>query len=123
MENLKTFTGDDAFRVTLSMDEKIKCLEEILSKIKKILYVYEKSQEEGSNYNYKVYCGGILIYISSSNDLFEGELVNLIINLNAIINNDFSKSQIKRIVFESKNQVEFLLENYKQNKEESNLDS
>lgn len=117
MEEAKNIVDyEEAFHVTLSIEEKIKCLEEILNKIKKILYVYDKSQEENSGYNYKVYCGGILIYISSSNILFNGELVNLIINLNAIINNDFSKAQIKRIVFESKNQVEFLLETYKEDK-------
>ncbi len=114
MEEAKNIIDlDDAFHVTLSTEEKIKCLEEILNKIKKILYVYDKTQEPNSGYNYKVYCGGILIYISSSNGLFNGELVNLIINMNAIINNDFSKSQLKRIVFESKNQIEFLLQSYK----------
>lgn len=114
MEEIKNITNfDGTFHVTLSKEEKIKCLEEILNKIKKVLYVYDKSQEPNSGYNYKVYCGGILIYISSSNGLFNGELVNLIINMNAIINNDFSKAQIKRIVFESKNQVEFLLQSYK----------
>ncbi len=114
MEEAKNIIDlDDAFHVTLSTEEKIKCLEEILNKIKKILYVYDKTQEPNSGYNYKVYCGGILIYISSSNGLFNGELVNLIINMNAIINNDFSKPQLKRIVFESKNQIEFLLQSYK----------
>lgn len=100
------------FTINLTLDEKIKCLKEIQSKIKKILYVYDKSNEEDSNYNYKVYCGGILIYVSSSNVLFKGELVNILINLNAIVTNDFDKPQIKRIVFESKNQVDHLLNEY-----------
>lgn len=91
------------FRVNLSLDEKIKCLEEILGKLKKILYVYDKSQEDESGYNYKVFCGGILIYVSSSNLLFDGELVNIVVNINAILTNDFDKAQIKRIVFESVN--------------------
>ena len=59
----------DRFHVTLSLDEKIRCLEEIISKLKKVLYVYDKSFEKNSNYNYKVYCGGIMIYVSSSNVL------------------------------------------------------
>lgn len=101
------------FRVVLSSDEKIECLEEIIARFKKILYVYDKSQEENTKYNYKLYCGGILIYVSSSNMLFEGELVSVIVNLNAIINNDFDKPQIKRLVFETKNQLEFLLAKYK----------
>lgn len=103
------------FKVILSIDEKIKCLEEIIAKVKKILYVYDKSQEPETQYNYKVYCGGILIYVSSSNMMFEGDLVNTVVNLNAIINNDFDKAQIKRVVFETKNQLEHLLSEYKKN--------
>lgn len=104
---------DTQFKVILSLQEKIKCLEEIEAKLKKILYVYDKSLEDPS-YNYKVYCGGILIYVSSTNELFNGELINLVINLHSIINNDFDKPQIKRLVFESKNQVEYLLNSYRQ---------
>lgn len=112
------------FKVVLSSDEKIKCLQEIISRLKKILYVYDKALEEGSQYDYKVFCGGILIYVSSSNALFEGELVNVIVNLNAIINNDFEKPQIKRLVFETKNQMEFLLRQYqrKNSKAKSSLE-
>jgi len=107
------FTEVPQFRVVLTTEEKIKCLEEILSRFKKILYVYDKSQDSNSKYDYKVYCGGILIYVSSSNMLFDGELVNIVVNLNSIINNDFDKAQIKRLVFETKNQIEFLLKKYK----------
>lgn len=101
------------FRVNLSLDEKVKCLEEILGKLKKILYVYDKSQEPNSDYNYKIFCGGILIYVSSSNLLFNGELVSVVVNINAILTNNFDKPQLKRIVFESINQVEYLLSGYK----------
>ena len=111
------------FHVSFSLDEKINCLEEILRKVKKILYVYDKSCEEESGYNYKIFCGGILIYVSSSNMLFEGELVNIIVNLNAIINNDFDKAQLKRLVFESKNQLEYILGNYKETRKKLELDS
>lgn len=99
--------------IILSLEEKIRCLEEIESKLKKLLYVYDESQKPNSNYNYKVYTGGVLIYISSSNMLFGGELVNIIVNLNAIMTNNFSKGQIKRIVFESKNYCQYLLTNYR----------
>ena len=75
----------DRFQINLSLEEKVVCLKEILDKFKKILYVYDKSQDPKSGYKYKVYCGGIAIYVSSSNTLFNGELVNLIVNLNAIL--------------------------------------
>lgn len=110
----------DRFQINLSLEEKVVCLKEILDKFKKILYVYDKSQDPKSGYKYKVYCGGIAIYVSSSNTLFNGELVNLIVNLNAILQNDFDKPQIKRIVFESINFVEYLLDKYENEQKEQN---
>ena len=100
------------FKIDCYEEERKICLEEIVKKLKKILYVYEKSQIPDSKYNYKIYCGGVLIYVSSSNCLFHGELVNIIINLNAILTNNFSKSQIKRIVLESVNYAQYLLKSY-----------
>lgn len=100
------------FQIKLTREEKIQCLEEIKNKLKKILFVYERSLDPKYNYNYKVYVGGIAIYTSSSNLLFKGELVNIIINLNSILTNNFEKDQIKRLVLESVNFVDFLLKKY-----------
>ena len=105
--NLSKNSLDD-FKIALTLDEKLVCLHEIVDKLKKILYVYDKSLDPTSGYKYKVYCGGIAIFVSSSNYLFDGELVSLIVNLNAILTNDFDKTQIKRLVFESVNFTEFL---------------
>lgn len=111
-EILKELKEKDAFKVILSNQEKVVCLKEIIKKLKKILYVWEKSQEPASTYNYRIYCGGVLIYVSSSNMLFDGELVNIVVNLNAIMTNKFTKPQLKRIVFESVNYAQFLLSIY-----------
>ena len=105
------------YKIVISLSEKIVCLDSIISKLKKILYVYDKSQEPNSSYNYKVYCGGVALYVSSSNMLFDGELVSIIVNLNSILNNDFDKKQIKNLVLESVNYSEFLLNSYKRQKE------
>lgn len=105
--------GAKNFKVVLSINEKIICLEEIISKLKKVLYVYDKSQEPDSTYNYRVYCGGIMMYVSSSNILFDGELVSIIININAILTNQLDKGQIKKLIFESINYAEYLLKKYK----------
>ena len=105
------------YKIVISLSEKIVCLDSIISKLKKILYVYDKSQEPNSSYNYKVYCGGVALYVSSSNMLFDGELVSIIVNLNSILNNDFDKKQIKKLVLESVNYSEFLLNSYKKQKE------
>lgn len=104
---------NETFKVTLSSNEKIVCLEEIISRLKKILYVYDKSQEPDSNYNYKVFCGGVVMYVSSSNILFNGELVNIVVNINSILTNKLDKGQIKKLVFESINFANYLLKKYK----------
>lgn len=116
-ENLEEY-DKNKFLITLTNTEKVVCLQEIIKKLKKILYVYDKSLEPNSNYNYKVYCGGVLIYISSSNLLFDGELINIVVNINAILTNNFSKTQIKKIVFESINYAQYLLSNYNQDVED-----
>lgn len=103
---------NETFKVTLSSNEKVVCLEEIISRLKKILYVYDKSQEPNSNYNYKVFCGGVALYVSSSNTLFDGELVNIVININSILTNRLDKGQIKKLVFESINFANYLLKKY-----------
>lgn len=100
---------EDNIKLMLSLQEKIKCLEEIIKKIKKILYVYDKSQEADSNYDYKVYVTGVLFYVKSSDNLFSGDLVSIMVNLNSILINDFSKKQLKRIVLETKNIAEYCL--------------
>ena len=109
--------------VIFTLEEKIQCLKEIETKLKKILFVYDESQKPDSNYNYKVYTGGVLIYISSSNMLFGGELVSVIVNLNAIVTNNFSKAQIKRIVFESRNLIQYLLKNYQKELDSKGIDT
>lgn len=104
------------FKVTFSDEERIKCLKEIISRVNKILYVYDKSMQD-SKYDYKLFCGGILLFVASSNDLFNGDLLNtditLKVNLNSIISKDLDKAQIKRLVFETKNILDKQLKFYK----------
>ena len=115
MEELEKIENN--FKIVLSLDEKIKCLEELVVRLKKILYVYDRSLEPDSKYNYRIYCGGVAMYISSSNYLFNGELVSVVVNMTSILNNKLEKTQIKKLVFDSVNYVEFLLSSYKDKKE------
>ena len=96
---------ENNFKIVLSIDEKIKCLEELVVRLKKILYVYDRSLEPDSKYNYRIYCGGVAMYISSSNYLFNGELVSVVVNMTSILNNKLEKTQIKKLVFDSVNYV------------------
>ena len=102
-------TEDDNFKIIFTPEEKIRCLNEIIKKNKKILYVYEQSLIPESNYNYKVYVHGLVLFVSTSNELFNGELVNLIVNLCSILQNDLEKADIKKLVFENTNYATYLL--------------
>ena len=93
--------------IVLSNNEKILCLEDIRKRIVKSLYVYDQNQIPNSNYDYKIYIHGLLLYVASSNRLFQGELVSLIVNLNSILTNDFEKKQFKRIILECKNFIDY----------------
>lgn len=100
---------EQEFKVTLNNIEILKALKEISKKILRILYVYEKS-EENPEYNYKPYVYAVILYISSFNELVEYELTDILVNLNSLLINDFDKRQIKKIVFECKNIVDKVLE-------------
>ena len=99
----------DNLAVILSQKEKLECLNEVIKKLKKIIYVYEKSQEENATYDYKIFIRSLIFYVSSADNLFEGKLINIIINLNSIAINDFNKKQLKSIVFDMLNHAEYLL--------------
>ena len=100
---------DTDVKIELSPQEREICLKEIRKKIIRSIYVYEQSQQEDTEYDYKVYIGGLIIYVSSSNNLFNGELVSIIVYLNSILQNDFDKNQFKKIIFECKNYIDYLL--------------
>ena len=95
--------------LVLSTQEKKKCLQEIIKKNKKILYIYEQSLIPETGYDYKVYVKGLIRYVASSNELFKGDLINILINLYSIAQNDLEKSEVKRIVHENTNMANYLL--------------
>jgi len=100
---------DFKLKVELTKEEKDICLKDIRRRIVRSIYVYEQSFIEDSGYDYKIYVHSLMLYISSSNYLFDGELVSLIVYLNSILLNDFDKKQFKKIIFECKNYIDYLL--------------
>ena len=93
--------------INLSNNEKILCLKDIKKRIVKSLYVYDQNQIPNSNYDYKIYIHGLLLYVASSNSLFHGELVSIVVSLNSILMNDFEKKQFKKIILECKNFIDY----------------
>lgn len=99
----------EIFEIVLTAQEKRKCLKEIIRKNKRILYVYEQSLKPNSTYDYKVFVHSLALYVSTSNELFKGGLVDIVINLSSILQNDLTKEEIKKLVFENINFASFLL--------------
>ena len=95
--------------LNLSDEEKIFCLKDINKKILRCLFVYEQEQKGLVNYNYKNYLESVILYVHSSNQLFNGVLMNVIVNLNILRENDFTKDKFKKIIFECKNYIDFLI--------------
>ena len=87
--------------LTWSTEEKLFCLSEIDKRLKRILFVYERSLIDES-YNYKAYVYAVILYVASVKNLFGCELTNVIVNLNSLYMNDFEKTQIRKLVLESK---------------------
>lgn len=95
--------------LTFSVNEKIKSLEQIRDKLQTSLYVYEKSQTN-KNYNYKDYIRQIILYVASSNNLFDFGLTDIIIELNSIIISDLNKKSYRKIILDNKRKVEDLIQ-------------
>ena len=79
---------NNQLKINFSDKEKIFCLKDINKKIIRCLYVFEQQEKGIENYNYKNYLESIILYIHSSNELFDGILMNVIVNLNILIEND-----------------------------------
>ena len=95
--------------IILSEKEKKFCLQDINKKILRCLYVFEQEQKGMENYNCKDYLESVILYVHSSNQLFDGILMNIIVNLNTLKENDFNKEKFKKIIFECKNYIDFLI--------------
>lgn len=98
----------EEFKVCLTSPEKIECLKEIKKRNKRILFVYEKSQED-SNYDYLAYVRNVIMFVSTSNELIDGKLATVKINLCNILSNDLSKEDIRKIVLENNNFLTYIL--------------
>ena len=73
---------ENQLKLNLSEEEKLFCLKDINKKIIRCLYVFEQEEKGIKNYDYKTYLESIMLYVHSSNQLFDGILMNVIVNLN-----------------------------------------
>ena len=95
-------------KLVLSMDGKKKYLDKLIGKMIKILHLIEEESTTGNSPEAFIY--GQLIELNSANQLFENELVEIIVKLNIIYNNYASVpfSDIRKQVFEIKNKIKYV---------------
>lgn len=97
------------FTLTITNKEKIIYLENLKGKIFKLLPL----SEENNNIVPIIYLSGLLMNINSSNQMFNGILIDLLIQLNEITFVNSNHKQIRKIVLESLNMVSQLIDNIK----------
>lgn len=80
----------------ISNKEKSIYLDKLKGRIFKILPLFENSEVD-----YKLYVSSLLISLNSANELFDGMLIDIFVNIHSIYCNDFSHKEIKKIILET----------------------
>lgn len=97
-------------KLILSKESKIKYLEKLIGKMIKILHLIEEEKTTGNSPADFIY--GQLIEMNSANQLFDNELVDVIVKLNIVYRDyktlEFSKT--KKQIFEIKNRINYLID-------------
>lgn len=96
-------------KLVLSKDGKIKYLDKLIGKMIKILHMIQEREETGIEPEHFIY--GQLIELNSANQLFDNELVEIIVKLNVVYKGyktlDFK--DVRRQIFEIKNKINYML--------------
>lgn len=104
-------TNNDENKLILSVDGKRKYLEKLIGKMIKILHLIEEEPTTHNSPSAFIY--GQLIELNSANQLFDNELVELIIKLNVVYDtySTVSFADTKKQIFEIKNKINYLIGN------------
>ena len=96
-------------KLVLSIEGKRKYLEKLIGKVIKILHMIEERKETGIEPEDFIY--GQLIEIASANQLFDNELIEIIVKLNIVYlgYKDMEFRAVKKQIFEIKNKINYLL--------------
>lgn len=99
-------------KLILSDEAKKKYLERLIGKMIKILHLVEERKDTGINPSDFIY--GQLIELNSANQLFNNELIEIIVKLNIIYNgyDELEFKEIKKQIFEIKNKINYLLKSF-----------
>ncbi len=97
-------------RIIISDAAKKKFLEKLIGKMIKILHLVEEREKTGIDPRDFIY--GQLVELNSANQLFDNELVEIIVKLN-VVYRDFNKVEFKAIkkqIFEIKRKINYLID-------------
>ena len=97
-------------RIIISDAAKKKFLEKLIGKMIKILHLVEEREETGFDTRDIIYVQ--LVELNSANQLFDNELVEIIVKLN-VVYRDFNKVEFKAIkkqIFEIKREINYLID-------------
>ena len=97
-------------RIIISDAAKKKFLEKLIGKMIKVLHLVEEREETGIDSRDFIY--GQLVELNSANQLFDNELVEIIVKLN-VVYRDFNKVEFKAIkkqIFEIKRKINYLID-------------
>ena len=96
-------------KLVLSIEGKRKYLEKLIGKMIKILHMIEERSDTGIDPGDFIY--GQLIELASANQLFDNELIEIIVKLNVIYlgYKDMEFKAVKKQIFEIKNKINYLL--------------
>ena len=94
-------------KIIIPVEAKRKYLEKLIGKMIKILHLIE---EDVNPLNF-IY--GQLVELNSANQLFDNELIEVIVKLNVIYRgyNEMEFKDIKKQIFEIKSKINYLLKN------------
>lgn len=96
-------------KLILSVDGKRKYLEKLIGKIIKILHLIEEEPKTSISPQSFIY--GQLVELNSANQLFDNELVEIIVKLNVVYSSykTVPFTDIKKQIFEIKNKINYLI--------------
>ena len=104
-------------KIIIPVEAKKKYLEKLIGKMIKILHLIEEEKDTGCDPSKDVdplnFIYGQLVELNSANQLFDNELIEVIVKLNIIYcgYNEMEFKDIKKQIFEIKSKINYLLKN------------
>ena len=103
----------DDMKIVISNSAKKEYLSSLISKIHKILHLFEEEDETGFSPKHFIY--GQLFEINAANEMFDGKLIPIIVKIKGIYDNveTIEYRDVKKQIFESDKIIKSMLRSLK----------